>query len=97
MKRAFLLEAGTVILSPPFDIINVSYCVQYVNELFNYFKNNLFILANRLKLEKIDNHRNLYSTYDWSAATEFDEALSNSNPLEFIKSFFESDLFSVGD
>lgn len=58
-------------------------------------KNNLFILANRLKLEKVDEHRNLYSTYDWADATEFDEALSKDQPLEFIKNFFDSDLFKI--
>lgn len=59
-------------------------------------RNNLFILANKLNLPKKEEHRNMYSVYDWSPATSFDEAVGSERTLDFIRTFFmDSELFKV--
>lgn len=62
----------------------------------NSLRNSLYILANRIKLEKVENHKNMYSTYDWTPAIHIDESDLDKDNLETIWTYFHNEeLFQV--
>ena len=56
-------------------------------------KNKLYILANQLKLEIVERHKNMFSVYDWTKALEIDESDLDTDTLERVYCFFHSDRF----
>ena len=59
-------------------------------------KNKLYILANQLKLDVVERHKNMESIYDWTKALEIDENFDKDS-LEKTYCFFHSDRFSLDD
>ena len=56
-------------------------------------KGKLYILANQLKLNITEKHKNMFSIYDWSKAMEIDETDLDVDTLERVYCFFHSDRF----
>lgn len=54
-------------------------------------KNQLYICANKLKLPKVEEHKNMFSTYDWSLATHMDESDIGRDNLEIVYCFFHNE------
>ena len=54
------------------------------------FKNKLYMLANQLKLEVVgERKKNMYNTYDWTAALEIDDKPLD-DPLERVYCYFHN-------
>ena len=82
------------------NVATISEMVKYFEQadggdVFNWntkqsYRNKLYILANQLKLEIVgDRKRNMFNTYDWTAALDIDDQ-NRSDPLEFVYCFFHN-------